>query len=341
MKKISIFVLSLILLIGLSFLTPVQADTTTFVSGFMIVNDKPNILPSSPVVNEGKVVSISQKVIVYPNSSTVDLSYYVTNVGKIQLNRLYPYTILAPTIFKTTRADVPMWSAPRSSSVIKLRAGAIGSKVVIVGKTVNSSNNIWYKTNKGYWIYSGNLVIAPYQINTNEVLHTENQYANKLNVFSEQLINDPINGTCTLASYANMMRRYEILYKNTTYLLTKKENEINSSAWGAGLRWSIPANNYTPAVQMYSIIGTVTEKKAKLISYLNTRPEGIVVYIKGYHAVLLTDYDPIKNEFYAYDSSYPSYTTPNVGRVPLSNVFKKYTSAYDKINAITQVWVVK
>lgn len=332
--------ITLVILIGSSLLTPVYANTTTFVSGYMIVNNKPNLLTSAPVVSEGTVVSVSQKVLIGSNPSTPESSsYYLTNVGKIQYNRLNNYSILTPTIYKTTRTDVPVWSQPQSSSIIKSRIASIGSSVVIIGVTINSSNNLWYKTNLGYWIYSGNLAKSYYQINTGEVQHTENQYTNKTYVFSEQLNNSVKTGTCTLASYANMMRRYEIIFKNTSYLLTKKENEINNNAWGKGLRWTINANQYTPNVKMVVLTGTVSEKRMKLINYLKTRPEGIVVYT-GYHAVLLTDFDPIKNIFYAYDSAYPTKPTLNEGRVPFTSVLKGFTTESDKINALNQIWIV-
>lgn len=342
MKKIIKIMVIIALLFNSSFLTSVHADTTTFITGYMIVNEEINISRNFASANEGKVVSVYSKVIV---SSTTpgDVSYYTTDVGKIQTYRLFPYTILTPTIYKTTRTGVPVWSAPRSSSILKTRISSIGTYVIVVGKVVKSATNIWYKTHAGNWIYSGNLINSYYQINTSEVQNPlDNQFSNKYNVFSEQINPSPVDGTCTLASYANMMRRYEILNKKTTYLLSKKENEINSAAWKTSLNWTITGNSYTPSVKMNYLTGTVAEKRATLINYLKTRPEGIVVYVQNYHAILLTDYDPIKNVFYVYDSVVTSTPSANVGRVLLksASVLKRYSSEYDKINAISKVWVV-
>ncbi len=61
------------------------------------------------------------------------------------------------TYYQTSKADVPIWSSASSKST-KIRVEAYtGTTLKVVGSTVNSSGNTWYRLSDGYWVFSGNV----------------------------------------------------------------------------------------------------------------------------------------------------------------------------------------
>jgi hypothetical protein len=302
-------------------------------STLKFVSSNPNVcIVSSNGTLTGKTPGVATITIQSVESPTVKIS--VQCVAKIE-------PILAPTVFRTNKINVPVWSQPSSTSIKRGTIAYTNTGVVIVDRTVNSAGNIWLKTHAGGWIFDGNLTKYKYQINTGEVGEFEKP-TNTTNVFREQLVR---GSTCTLASYANLMRRYEIIYKNTVTLLNKDENYFKQFAWTEGLIWYTTVDIFTPqvVVKREALSGDVSSKKSKLISYLKTRPEGILVFSKndsgeGKHMVLLTDYDSKTDTFYMYDPicCYKDLT----GRLELTKAKIYGTTQNDKISHIFAVWII-
>ena len=65
-------------------------------------------------------------------------------------------TTMTATTYYTTKSDVPIRANPFDTDPI-IRYLAQNTVVTIGAKTTNSSGNIWYRTNSGTWIFSGNL----------------------------------------------------------------------------------------------------------------------------------------------------------------------------------------
>ncbi len=118
----------------------------------------------------------------------------------------------------------------------------------------------------------------------------------------EVFIKQPVGSvTCTLCGNAMMLRRLAIINGDTNWRSITAD-AMYSTAWlkGAGVYW-----NYTykgMSVGKGVLPAGESAKKAYLIEFLKTHPEGIVLYDKdrlnspannrggGPHAVLLTDY---------------------------------------------------
>jgi hypothetical protein len=297
------------------------------------VSSNPNVCNvSSNGTLTGKIPGTATITITSIESPTVKTS--VQCIAKIE-------PILAPTVFKTNKVNVPVWSQPSTTSTKRLSIVAMNTGVVIIERTVNSAGNIWLKTHSGNWIFDGNLSLYKYQINTKDVRQNENP-TSTTKVFREQLVD---GSTCTLASYANLMRRYEIIYKSTVTLLNENENYFKKFAWGEnGLIWNTTVDIFTPkvVVNRVGLSGDVSSKKAKLIEYLKTRPEGILVFSRnasgeGKHMVLLTDYDSKTDTFYMYDPiAYASLD----GRLKLTQAKIYGITQNDKISHIFAVWII-
>jgi hypothetical protein len=122
---------------------------------------------------------------------------------------------------------------------------------------------------------------------------------NDPSVFTEQ----SQDGRCTLAAAVMMARRWQILDGNPDWA-DITESSMLSAAWvaGAGLRHDFTYRKMNFRRGVFS--GGAAQKKEKLISLLETNPEGIVIwepYIP--HAVLLTGYDTDTDTFYCADPS--------------------------------------
>lgn len=354
MKRLKIVLISILLCFGMIISEKVKAwENLTIVNLYMIVNNSsaPNISGATPV-SEGRVVFAYAKV--YPDSkSSIKEPYFTTNLGNIYASRLNSYKLLTPVVYKTVPSNVPIWSQPRSTSTKIRTISTTGSKTVIVGSTVNSHGNTWYKTSDGYWVFSGNITKNQYQINTSDVRYFEKPVSTT-KVFREQLIFGQGAGTCTLASYSNLMRRYEIIYKNSTTLLNKDENYFGQFAWGsAGLKGTIYFTPFSPTVVVSPVSDTVSfinkdnnhvqVWKKKIIDWLRVRPEGIIAYSRdpktnAVHAILITDYDSVTDTFFMYD---PGPVADITVRTKLVNAKIYGVTQNEKIKSFFKYWMVK
>ena len=60
--------------------------------------------------------------------------------------------------YETAKDNVPVWSEASSKSTKITTVSNKGTVFYITSSTVNSSNNLWYKTSSGSWIYSQNMI---------------------------------------------------------------------------------------------------------------------------------------------------------------------------------------
>ena len=66
-------------------------------------------------------------------------------------------TAASISYYQTSKADVPIWSAASSSSTKRRTEAVSGTVLKVVGSTINSAGNKWYKLSDGNWVYSGNV----------------------------------------------------------------------------------------------------------------------------------------------------------------------------------------
>lgn len=164
------------------------------------------------------------------------------------------------------------------------------------------------------------------------------------NVYAATSINDSSvfikqskSGRCTIASAVMLMRRKAILDGNQ-YWDSITENSAYSAAWSGGLNWTFTFAGMT--LDTSTIEGSVADKKAKIISMLESHPEGVVIYSYGNglktHAVLALDYDAAADIIYCAD---PAGGMP-YGRIPLTSVYMSGTTQDERIGNIKQYWVL-
>lgn len=140
---------------------------------------------------------------------------------------------------------------------------------------------------------------------------------------------------CTLYSAAMMLRRRAILEGNDNWS-SITPGAMYSAAWSGGLRWNFSYAGMKVTKAKFS--GSVAEKKNRLISMLNSHPEGVEIYTYGdnvkWHAVLLLDYTG--GVFYVADPA------PGIshGRIPLTSAYFNGGSQDERIGWIKQIWYV-
>ena len=94
----------------------------------------------------------------------------------------YVYTITFNSVknvdafYETVKADVPVWNGPSAYSKQNSTLAAQGSRVKIVQTGINESGNDWGKTDKGTYIFMGNLKPYVYTITFNSVKNVDAFY---------------------------------------------------------------------------------------------------------------------------------------------------------------------
>ncbi len=132
-------------------------------------------------------------------------------------------------------------------------------------------------------------------------------------------VNQSASGRCTLASAVMLMRRYALLRGDSDWAEIT-EDAIESVAWpSGGLQWSFDYTTSGGVIQVrHTGLSSNDKRKQELIELLQIHPEGVVLYRSGVHAVLLTDYDAVNDEFYCCD---PSQARPKA-RILLTDSYK-------------------
>lgn len=142
---------------------------------------------------------------------------------------------------------------------------------------------------------------------------------------------------CTLASATMLLRRKAILDGDAGWSSITNAS-VGRVAWTGGLAWNFTYNGVSVAVQRKASGwggSSLAEKKAYLISMLETHPEGIVTYNYSHpHAVLLTSYDAGTDTFYCSD---PASCCPS-GVIPLASCIMDGYGQDGKLQHIDQLW---
>lgn len=153
---------------------------------------------------------------------------------------------------------------------------------------------------------------------------------------SSVFIKQSKSGRCTLASAAMLLRRKALLDGNS-YWNSITESAIYSEGWSTGMNWNFTFAGMT--LDTTTISGSVSQKKAKIISLLGSHPEGVIIYSYGTglktHAVLALDYDSSTDTIYCAD---PAGGMPS-GRIPLTSVYMSGTTQDERIGNIKQYWI--
>ncbi len=143
---------------------------------------------------------------------------------------------------------------------------------------------------------------------------------------------------CTLASAVMMLRRRAYLEGNGNWSSITEES-TKSVAWSGGLKWNFTYAGMTVTSSTFS--GTAAQKKQKLISLLNSHPEGVVIYMYGdekkTHAVLATDYDSASGTVYCAD---PANGLPH-GRIPLMSAYLTGSTQDARIGNLQMYWYIQ
>lgn len=145
--------------------------------------------------------------------------------------------------------------------------------------------------------------------------------------------------TCTLTSATMLLRRKAILDGDANWS-TITDASVSKVAWARGLAWNFTYNGVNVSVLRRSSGwggNSLADKKAYLISMLESHPEGVVAYNYSYpHAVLLTSYDAQADTFYCSD---PATCCPT-GVIPLAQCIIDGSGQDGKLKHIDQLWYV-
>ena len=125
----------------------------------------------------------------------------------------------------------------------------------------------------------------------------------------------PGDQQCTLVAATMMIRRAAILVGDPGWKSITQE-AVFPVAWNGGLRDSFSYAVYSVGITRFGSKTTAEQKKEIFIEELKKHPEGLAIYKKDTHAVLLTDY--INGVFYCAD---PAGSRAD-GRIPISQAYK-------------------
>lgn len=102
----------------------------------------------------------------YPNESSAEDNVSVIcdhpawdNLGFcITCRTEFPMSIaeMLPTIFRIINDNVPVHNRPYTSDTV-LRNFGIGVEIIVIGRGINSNNELWYRLSNDNWIYSGDI----------------------------------------------------------------------------------------------------------------------------------------------------------------------------------------